>query len=180
MARRSLPLLGGRLTLEIVSPARTCVGARYRWHGRILGVRLDFSEIVTEWVPPQRKRWRTVRGARILIVAGYELGFAIEPSAGGSAVTLDIEYELPRSSLARLLGRLLARPYSAWRLRSMIDRVQSRPRHEPDGGRAMRSPWASRRHRPSSRAAPRRTVAVTSRAWSRRSSDVSWNSEAGP
>ena len=144
MARGSLMLLGGRFTLEIVSPAPTGVGARYRWRGRILGVRLDFSEVVIEWVPPQRKRWRMVRGARILVLAGYELGFVIESSAGGSAVTLDIEYELPRSGLARLLGRLLARPYSAWCLRSMIDRNQAHFRHQPDGGRAMswlRSPW---------------------------------------
>src|SRR5262245_48957454 len=137
MARGSLAMLGGRFTLDVVSPAPTGVGARYRWRGRVLGVRLDFSEVVIEWVPPQRKRWRMVRGARILIFAGYELGFVIESSAGGSAVTLDIEYELPRSGLARLLGRLLARPYSAWCLRSMIDRNHARFRRQPDGGREM-------------------------------------------
>src|SRR5262245_1464593 len=144
MARGSLALLGGRLRLEVVSPAPTGVGARYRWRGRILGVRLDFSEVVIEWVPPQRKRWRMVRGARILVLAGYELGFVIESSAGGSAVTLDIEYELPRSGLARLLGRLLARPYSARCLQAIIDRNQARFRHQPAGDRAiswLRSPW---------------------------------------
>lgn len=144
MARGSLALLGGRLTLEVVSPAPTGVGARYRWRGRILGVRLDFSEVVIEWVPPQRKRWRMVRGARILILAGYELGFVIESAAGGSAVTLDIEYELPRSGLARLLGRLLARPYSARCLQAIIDQNQASFRRQPDGGRAiswLRSPW---------------------------------------
>lgn len=121
MAEGSLPLIGGRLTLEIVSSAPTGVGARYRYHGRVLGIRLDFSEVVTEWVRDRRKRWRTVDDPRLLILAGYEMGFAVAPSAGGTTLTLDIEYELPRSWPGRLLGRLLARSYGVWCLGSIGD-----------------------------------------------------------
>lgn len=114
------PLLGGRLRLEVVSKEPTGVGATYRWSGRILGLAIELTEVVTEWVPGHSKRWRTTGEVRLIIMGGYELGFLLTPSSAGTVVTLDLEYDLPQGWLGRLLGRLLAGWYARWCLRSIL------------------------------------------------------------
>jgi hypothetical protein len=46
---------------------------------------------------------------------------AVEPlSAASSRLTISIAYELRRSAFWRIVGRLLAGPYSRWCLRQMV------------------------------------------------------------
>jgi hypothetical protein len=86
----------------------------------MMGLSLDFSESVTKYAPNREKVWRTIGEPRLLIISSYEMRLAVEPrSASSSRLTISIGYELPRSPLWRLIGRLLAGPYSRWCLRQM-------------------------------------------------------------
>jgi len=96
--RSSMPMLGSRLKLEILSEQPTGPGATYRYSGKMMGLSLDFSESVTTYLPNREKVWRTIGTPRLLIIDAYEMRIAVEPlSATTSRLTIAITYELPRS-----------------------------------------------------------------------------------
>ena len=118
---RSMPMMGSKLKLEIMTPEPTDVGAVYRYSGRMMGLTIDFSEAVTRYVAGREKVWRTIGGPQLLIIAGYEMLVLVEPvSARSSRLTIGIDYDLPRASIGRLLGWALAGAYSRWCLTSMV------------------------------------------------------------
>jgi uncharacterized membrane protein len=119
--RSSMAMMGSRLKLEILSEHPSGLGATYRYSGTMMGLSLDFSESVTKYAPNREKVWRTIGEPRLLIISSYQMRLAIEPrSASSSRLTISIAYELPRSPLWRLIGRLLTGPYSRWCLRQMV------------------------------------------------------------
>ncbi|MBB1286855.1 SRPBCC family protein [Flavisolibacter sp. BT320] len=73
MGESSMLMMGSKLTLEQLSQNATCVGASYRWHGKIMGLAIDFAETVTEWQPPERKEWQTIGKAKIIIMSWYKM-----------------------------------------------------------------------------------------------------------
>jgi hypothetical protein len=90
-----------------------------------MGLAIDFSESVTKYVPPREKVWRTIGEPRLLIIASYDMRVTIEPlSLSSSRLTIAIFYELPRSAFWRIVGLMLARPYSRWCLRRMAQGAQ--------------------------------------------------------
>jgi hypothetical protein len=119
MSQRSMALLGSRLDLDRLSPQATGVGARYRWHGRILGLAVDLTEVVTEWVRDRRKAWQTVGEPRLIVMSGYRMGFTVAQGQSDSALTVEIEYDPPRTRGGRLLAWLLGDAYARWCLRRM-------------------------------------------------------------
>ena len=119
--RSSMAMMGTRLRLEVPSDQPTGLDATYRYSGTMMGLSIDFSESVTEYLPPREKVWRTIGEPRLLIIASYEMRVAVEPVSRTSArLTISIAYELPRSAFWRTVGLVLARPYSRWCLRRML------------------------------------------------------------
>ena len=119
--RSSMAMMGSRLRLEVQSDQPTGLGATYRYSGTVMGLSIDFSESVTKYLPPREKVWRTIGKPQLLIIASYEMRAAVEPLSPTSArLTVSIVYELPRSAFWRIVGLLLARPYSQWCLRRMV------------------------------------------------------------
>lgn len=118
--RSSMAMMGSRLTLELLSPHRTGVGAVYRYSGRILGFILDFSQTVTKYVPGREKVWRTIGEPRLLILGSYEMRLVVEPrSPASSRLTISIVYELSRAWGWWLVAVVVAGWYSRWCLRQM-------------------------------------------------------------
>ena len=118
----SMPMMGSKLKLEIVTPEPTGVGAVYRYSGRMMGLTIDFSETVTKYVASREKVWRTIGEPQLLIMAGYEMRILVEPvSPASSRLTIGIDYELPRAGVWRALGWALAGAYSRWCLTSMVE-----------------------------------------------------------
>jgi hypothetical protein len=120
--RGSMPMMGSKLDLEIVSPRPTGVGAVYRYSGRVLGLVIEFEERVTRYVPGREKIWRTIGTPRLLILDSYEMRVQVEPvGTERTKLTITIDYALPRAGLWRALGRLLAPSYAKWCLESKIE-----------------------------------------------------------
>ena len=118
---RSMPMMGSKLKLEILTSNATDVGATYRYSGSMMGLVIDFSETVTKYVLGREKTWRTIGTPQLLIVERYEMGVVVEPiSESISRLTISFDYDLPRSGVWRLVGRLLAGSYARWCLDSMI------------------------------------------------------------
>ena len=123
--RSSMAMMGSKLTLEIVSPRATGVGATYRYHGTMMGLRLDFSESVTRYVPGREKTWRTIGEPRLLILGGYEMRVLVEPRPPSSSrLTISITYDLPRAPGWRLVAMLVAGWYSRWCVGRMCSDAQ--------------------------------------------------------
>jgi len=119
--RSSMAMMGSRLRLQILSDQATGLGATYRYSGTMMGLSIDFSESVTKYMPPREKVWRTLGECRLLIIASYEMRLTVEPlSTSSSRLTISIVSELPRSGCWRIVGLMLARPYSHWCLRQML------------------------------------------------------------
>ncbi len=120
--RGSMPMMGSKLNLEIVTPEPTGIGATYRYSGRVMGLIIDLSETVTRYVPGREKTWRTIGETRLLIIDNYEMRVLVDPmSDARSKLTITIDYTLPRSVLWRAIGRMLAASYARWCLNSMIE-----------------------------------------------------------
>ena len=118
----SMPMMGSKLKLEIVTPEPTGVGATYRYTGKMLGLVLDFSETVTTYVAGREKIWRTIGEPKLLIMRGYGMRVLVVPVTPATAnLTISIDYELPASGFWRSAGLLLAPVYSRWCLTSMVD-----------------------------------------------------------
>ena len=119
---RSMAMMGSKLKLEIMTPETTDVGSVYRYSGRMMGLTIDFSEMVTRYVAGREKVWRTIGEPQLLIIAGYEMRVLVEPvSPKSSRLTIGIDYDRPRATIMRLLGLALAGAYSRWCLTSMIE-----------------------------------------------------------
>ena len=105
----SVPMMGSKLTLEIVTPEPTGVGATYRYTGKMLGLALDISEAVTTYIAGREKIWRTIGNPKLLIMRGYEMRVHVEPVTPATTnLTISIDYELPVSGFWRIDGWLLA------------------------------------------------------------------------
>jgi len=119
MTKASMPLMGSKLNWEILSRNLSGEGATYRWHGRVMGLTIDFTETVTRWIADREKGWKTVGNPRMVIISNYEMWLRVEPAAGQTKLTFGIEYDLPKPFFWRFLGWLLADWYCKWCLRHM-------------------------------------------------------------
>lgn len=121
MAKHSMRLMGSRLSLEILSQVSSGVGASYRWHGRVLGFKVDFTEIVTHWVPNRERIWKTIGTPKILILKDYEMRFQTESLNHKTRLTFEIAYNLPKSYLWRLIALMITDGYAKWCLKNMCE-----------------------------------------------------------
>lgn len=120
--RGSMPMMGSKLALDIVTPEPTGIGATYRYSGRVMGLTIDFSETVTRYAPGREKVWQTIGHPRLLIIDEYEMRVLVEPLGDNrSTLTISIDYALPRRFPWRVLGYWLAASYARWCLDSMIE-----------------------------------------------------------
>jgi len=126
MTRPSAMMGGGRMTYAFDSQRGMAVGSRIRMGGSAFGLTMSVEEVVTERDPPRRKVWKTIGTPSLLIVAGYTMGFRIEPAGAASRLTVWIDYGLPHGWLGRLLGWLLAGFYARWCVGRMISDAESR------------------------------------------------------
>lgn len=118
MGKPSLMMGGGRMIYDFDAAKGQAVGSHIRMSGRAFGLTLELDEVVTERDPPHRKVWRTVGTPRLVVVAGYEMGFALRPVTGGSDLRVWIDYDLPPGGIGRALP-FLGDTYAGWCVEQM-------------------------------------------------------------
>lgn len=117
MTSSSMAMLGGKLRLQPLSKSTAGKGASYRWTGRVLGMPIDITETVTEWIENREKTWETVGKQKMIVMSSYRMHLILTPVKEGTHVFFEIEYQLPKSPFAWIAGKLLARRYADWCLR---------------------------------------------------------------
>ena len=122
MEKRSMMMLGGRMTYELDSGQGRAVGSVIRMGGYFLGLSLVVVEVVTERTPPASKTWETRGPQRLLIIESYVMAFeARRVTEGTSARVCIIDYRLPTTLPGRWLGLLFAGFYARWCVSRMLD-----------------------------------------------------------
>lgn len=120
MTKASWKMGGGRMSVELDQGAGQRVGSRIRLTGRVLGIRLELEEVVTERNPPRRKVWETTVPPRLLVIGHYRMGFEITSERDGARLRVFIDYALPEAAPARWLGYVLGRYYASWCTERMV------------------------------------------------------------
>ncbi len=124
MSENSMMMMGSKLKLEQLSINSTGVGAKYRWHGKMMGMKIDFSETVTKWQPNKLKEWETVGDSKMIIMSWYRMWFEILPAENGSSAKLSISFLRPKQWYYKILSFLFAGWYCNWCLNSMLNNTK--------------------------------------------------------
>ncbi len=137
MEKRSMMLLGGRMTYDFDAAQGRSVGSVIRMGGHFLGLALVVVEVVTERTPPAHKTWETRGRQRLLIIDSYVMGFETRDIAGRTSTRVYIDYRLPSSLPGRWFGLLFAGFYARWCVSRMLDDASRhfRPVAEPQATR---------------------------------------------
>ncbi len=120
MSESSMMMMGSKLKLEQLSTNSTGIGASFRWYGKMLGMTMDFSETVTNWVQNKLKEWETVGDAKIIIMSWYRMWFEIKPSENGTLAKISIGYLPPKEWYYKILSFFFATWYCNWCLNNML------------------------------------------------------------
>lgn len=121
MSESSMMMMRSKLKLEQLSPNAAGLHAKYRWYGKMTGMTLDFTQVVTKWMPPKLKEWETIGDAQIIIMRWYRMGFETAPATNGTMVTISIAYEPPEGWFYRFLSFLFGGLYCNWCLNNMLN-----------------------------------------------------------
>ncbi len=120
MGKRSMMMLGGRMTYQFDAAQGRAVGSVIRMGGRFLGLSLAVTEVVTERTPPSIKRWVTRGPQRLLVMDSYVMGFDARGMDAGTEIRVFIDYRLPSDLVGRWLGRVFAPIYARWCVSRMV------------------------------------------------------------
>jgi len=112
--------MGGNLEFETLSENATGVGASHRWHGKVMGFRVDFTTLVTHWVKDREKAYHTVGEPRMVIMSEFEIRWALDPTELGTRISIDFGYQPPQPWVGRLIGTILGRRYGEWCLNMIM------------------------------------------------------------
>lgn len=113
MEQPSLMMGGGRMSYAFDQAGGRAVGSHIKMGGKAFGISLFVDEVVTEREAPRRKVWRTAGATHLIVIDGYEMGFALTPADGGTDLRVWIDYTLPQG-FWRWLAALPARFYARW------------------------------------------------------------------
>jgi hypothetical protein len=120
MTNSSAMLMGSKLELTYLTSQHSGQGSTYRWTGKMMGIPMDFTVVVTKWVKDKEKIWQTVGDSKLIIYSWYRMMLKIEPVSNGTRVTLSIGYRRPQSLILKIISFLFADLYCIWCLKKML------------------------------------------------------------
>ncbi|HEX8041300.1 MAG TPA: hypothetical protein VF490_19265 [Chryseosolibacter sp.] len=121
MTQPSMMMMGGKLDLKFLTQSHTGPGTRYRWTGKMMGMKIDFTVEVTKWIHGREKTWETIGSARLIIYSWYQMHLSLTEHAGSTTAELSIAYKRPEGIFYRILSFLLADWYCRWCLKRMLE-----------------------------------------------------------
>ena len=117
MTESSGAMAGSKLKIEWLSPNKTGLGTKYRWTGKVVGMKMDFTVEVSKWIEGKEKIWGTVGEAKMIVIDWFEMYLVMTPEKDGKAnAKLGIYYTKHKG----LWGFLLGKWYSKWCVKSML------------------------------------------------------------
>ncbi len=75
MTNTNAPMMGNKLAIKWLSENKTGVGAKYKWDGNVMGMKMDFTVEVTKWIQGKEKIWETIGDAKMIVLAWFRMYF---------------------------------------------------------------------------------------------------------
>lgn len=117
MTESSGAMAGSKLKIEWLSENKTGLGTKYRWTGKVVGMKMDFTVEVTQWIKSTEKTWGTVGFAKMIVIDWFEMRLLTTSEKNGfTKAYLEIDYTKHKS----ILGFFLGKWYSKWCVKSML------------------------------------------------------------
>lgn len=117
MTENSNAMMGSKLGLQWLSDNKTGLGTKYRWTGKVAGMKMDFTVEVSQWKNGKKKVWGTIGDAKMIVIDWFEMYLITTPNDKGTTnAKLGIYYTKHRG----LWGFLLGKWYSKWCVKSML------------------------------------------------------------
>ena len=117
MTESSGAMAGSKLKIEWLSDHKTGLGTKYRWTGKVVGMKMDFTVEVSKWIDGKEKVWGTIGDAKMIVIDWFEMDLTMTPEGDGkSNAKLGINYTKHRG----LWGFLFGKWYSKWCVKSML------------------------------------------------------------
>jgi hypothetical protein len=126
MTESSMPMMGGKMNLEFLSPNKTGLNTKYRWTGKVLWMMLDFTVLVTRWVKGKLKSWETEGVAKLILYSWFKMDLEVNGNQQQCTAQLSISYEKPKEFFNRILSFLLADWYCRWCLNNMLNDTEKK------------------------------------------------------
>lgn len=120
MTQSSMMMMGSKLNLEFLTANHTGFGSKYRWTGKMVGMKMDFTVEVTQWIDGKEKTWETLGDPKLIILSWYKMHLRVFPVSTGVKAELSITYERPKSLFYKMLSFLSADWYCKWCLKKML------------------------------------------------------------
>ena len=120
MTKSSMALMGSKLDLNYLTEHHTGPGSKYRWTGKMIGIKMDFTVEVTKWIYGVEKSWETIGEARMIIYSWFRMHLLLRNQNGGAVAELSITYEKPIQWYLKILSFLFAGLYARWCLKNML------------------------------------------------------------
>lgn len=118
MTENSGAMAGSKLKVEWLSDHKTGLGTKYRWTGKVVGMKMDFTVEVSKWGEGKEKVWGTIGDAKMIVIDWFEMYLVLTPyESGKTQAQLGIYYTKPKG---KILGFLLGKSYSKWCVKSML------------------------------------------------------------
>lgn len=121
MTKSSAMMMGNKLNLEYLTTNHTGLGSKYRWTGKMMGRKMDFTVEVTKWIAGVEKVWETIGEAKMIIYSWYRMNLLVKQENANSEALLSITYEKPKRWLAKIISFLFADWYCNWCLKNMLN-----------------------------------------------------------
>jgi 2TM family of unknown function (DUF5676) len=121
MTQSSAMMMGSKLNLEYLSENHTGLGSKYRWTGKMMGMKMDFTVIVAKWIKGAEKIWETVGEAKMIIYSWYQMRLFLSQTENKTVANLSITYKKPKSPFLKFISFLFADWYCKWCLKNMLN-----------------------------------------------------------
>ncbi len=117
MTENNPQMMGNKLHLEWLSENKTGLNARYKWTGKVMGMKMNFTVLVTQWDKGKSKTWETIGDAKMIVISWYRMYLELKPNNDGTTTAkLGILYTKSKN----IPGFLLGKRYSIWCVKSML------------------------------------------------------------
>ena len=120
MTKSSMPMMGGKLELNFLTPHHTGLGSKYKWTGKVVGMPMDFTVEVTKWITGKEKIWGTIGEPKLILYSWFKMQLVVSTVANRTQAELSISYEKPNGWFYQLLSFFLADWYCRWCLKNML------------------------------------------------------------
>lgn len=121
MTQSSMMMMGSKLDVKFLTETRNGLGTIYRWAGKMMGMKMDFTVKVTKWMRGEEKIWETIGKPELIIYSWYRMHLWLKKIPSGTSAKLSITYEKPQGVLNKMFSFFFAGWYCRWCLKHMLE-----------------------------------------------------------